>query len=164
MKTALRMALMALGAMILLVGCKREHPIDGIGAYRFGKTTLKDWGYACQKNENGTTWCQNNPLEPRHNLDLGGQTGYLGALFGGTTDDAPLVELELYVNGCNTESLSSWLEREFGGPTERTEGASFWKKKLIFIAALLPTTGSECKVNFVEAKNAERIEKLRNRK
>jgi len=158
------MALMALGATLLLAGCKRDHPIDGIGAYRFGKTTLADWGYPCQKNENGTTWCQNNPLEKTHNLDLGGQTGYLGALFGGTTDDAPLVELELFVDGCDVESLSSWLNREFGAPTETKEGAAFWKRKILFIAASLPPMGTECKINFVDAKNTERIGKLRNRK
>jgi hypothetical protein len=157
-------AVAALGAILVVSsGCKRENPIDGIGAFRFGKSTLGDWGYACDKRKDGTTWCQNNPLEKSHHVSLGGQDAYVGALFAGTADDAPLAEIELHVEHCKADELRSWLKHTFGDPTTEKEGAVFWKKKILYIAAKVPPSGSECDVNFVEAKNSARISELQKR-
>lgn len=152
---------LVLGALALVVasGCKKDSPLDGIGDFRFGKSTLGDWGYACQPPENGKTFCQANPLEKSHYVSLGGQNASAGAVFAGTEKTAPLEELELYVEACEPEKLRGWLESTFGKTTESSNNAAFWEQKVVLIAAKLK--GPECVVKMVESKNAERVAKLK---
>lgn len=151
-------------SLALAAGCsKRETPMDGIGSLKFGKSTLADWGYPCNPPSNGQTYCQASPLEKAHFVSLGGQNGAAGALFGGTEPSAPLVEIDILVERCNGPELRGWLRSQFGTPSEETEGAAFWKQKIVFIAAKVPPSTGECKVNFVETKNTARVDKLRER-
>jgi hypothetical protein len=137
--------------------------MDGIGDFKFGKSTLDDWGYSCNPPSNGQTYCQSNPLEKAHYVSLGGQNGAVGALFGGTDKTAPLVEIDILFERCDGPALRGWLKKQFGTASEEREGAAFWKQKIVFIAAKVPPGTGECRVNFVEAKNTARVDKLKER-
>ena len=153
--------------LLLLVaaaaGCKRERPIDGIGPYRFGKTTLASWGYACNPADaKGRIFCQSNPLEKTHSYMLGQQNALIAATFYGGDKTSPLAELELFVADCKVDSLRSWLRSQFGSPSSTTEEKLFWKQRELFIAAKVPPGASDCYITMVESDNAARIDELMN--
>jgi len=148
--------------LVVAAGCHKESPIDGIGPYRVGKTTLGDWGYACNPpDDKGRTFCQSNPLERTHAFKLGEQNALIGAIFKGTDKATPLAELELYVSECQVESLKSWLRHTFGAADEDNGEKMFWRKKLLFIAAKVPPGATECYVNLTDVKDVDRIAELR---
>ncbi len=158
---AMTMVRLLLLALVAISGCKRERPLDGIGPYRFGKTTLGDWGYACNPpNAKGRIYCQSNPLEKTHAYKLGDQNALIAATFYGGDKTTPLAELELYVGDCRVDELKSWLRHTFGSPTSTSDQKMFWKQKKLFIAAKVPPGASECYVTMVDVNNAERIAEL----
>jgi hypothetical protein len=157
----MRLPALLLVALTTIAACKNDRPIDGIGPYRFGKTTLGDWGYACNPPDaRGHIYCQSNPLEKTHAYKLGEQNSLIAASFYSGDKSAPLAELELYVDDCNVDSLKSWLRYTFGPTSSTSEEKMFWKQRKVFIAAKVPPGAKECYVTMVEASNAARIDEL----
>jgi hypothetical protein len=163
----MRLSLLLALALTTTVACKKDRPLDGIGPYRFGKTTLGDWGYACNPPDaKGHIYCQSNPLERTHAFKIGERNGEQNALIAATfysaDKTAPLAELELYVDECKVDSLKAWLRSTFGSPTSTSDQKMFWKQRKLFIAAKVPPTATECYITMVEASNSARIDELMN--
>jgi hypothetical protein len=134
--------------------CSRKKPeIDGLGNWRFGKTTRQDAG-SCQP-ENGVVWCFELPIQ------AGGLTFEPNLYFASNEPDAPLVEILVSVPGCREPELIKWLDEGLGDPTEKREGRRYYVGKKIFVAAQVPAEPSRCELSFVPPTDSDRIAKLK---
>ena len=138
-----------------LGGCKRaKAPIDGIGPWHVGKTTVAD-GYVCQPQKDGTTWCSNQPemviAEQRATVDL---------YFRGHDKTSKLEEILLALGSCNTEALDKWLTSKLGPAAENREKALVWPGKAATVVALLPAADGECRIHFVRPDAKDRIAQI----
>lgn len=154
MRSTLALATLALFAA---VSCsKKEGPIDGIGNWHLGKTKVGE-GTICQPQEGSElTWCSHNPemviAEHRASVDL---------YFGGKGEDARLVEILLAIGQpCNTEALDRWLTSKLGAASGTRGKALVWTGEKATIAALLPAKDGECRIHFLDPKDAARLAQL----
>lgn len=145
----------AAGAAAGPSGCKRaKSPIDGIGPWHVGKTTVAD-GYVCQPQKDGTTWCSNQPemiiAEQRATVDL---------YFRGHDKTSRLEEILLALGTCNTEAVDKWLTSKLGPAPEHREKALVWPGKASTVLALLPAADGECRIHFVRPDADKRIAQI----
>jgi len=148
---------LAVIAALAAVSCsKKEGPIDGIGNWHLGKTKVGE-GTICQPQEGSDlTWCSHNPemviAEHRASVDL---------YFRGKGEDARLVEILLAIGQpCSNEALDRWLTNKLGAAGGTRGKALVWTGEKATIAALLPAKDGECRIHFLDPKDAARLAQL----
>ena len=58
--------------------------------------------------------------------------------------DAPMIELQLDVRGCEPDRLSLWLRERFGAPRTSTPTWTAWDNRKLYLIAESPTDSSRC--------------------
>jgi hypothetical protein len=143
-------------AALAAVSCnKKAGPIDGIGEWHLGKSKVTE-GTICQPQKGDLVWCSHQVeltiAEHRASVDL---------YFRGKGDDAVLVEILLAMSQpCNTEALDKWLTSKLGSSNGTRGRALVWTGEKATIAALLPARDGECRIHFLDPKDAARLAEL----
>ena len=131
-------------ALAGLVACSAA-PAEpaGVGSWDVTRTHKKDATGRCEPTDlpdgRKGTWCY---LQPP--LKLGDQSAQVDLYFGGTGDDAPLVEEQLKIAACDLDKLDTWGRTSFGAPMGHGDAGTFWKNRYALVA-LVPV-GSQCLV------------------
>lgn len=147
----------ALGAMVVILGgCRREAPVNGIGGFEVGKSELGQMGGRCiDASEQPLMFCPGLA-----SVMLGDHRASIDLYFGDKRNDAKLVEILLDVNACRPKELGPWLVGKLGKPAKQTDSHMSWSNEHVFIAAALPAEPGRCEINFVAASDTARIERL----
>jgi hypothetical protein len=144
----------AVVATAAAAGCQRRRAeIDGIGRWKLGVTTLAEAGGVCSPDE--ITFCSHAGTVP-----IGSQQADVNLYFAGRAPQAPLIEIELTIRGCNPDEAGPALTAALGEPTERRDKRMTWKGSRAYIAGRLPLEGRRCVISFVPATDAKRIGEL----
>lgn len=150
------------GAVLLVAAaCGTRSPeFDGIGAWRFGHTTLADvTGGLCQPAEVGGrryTWCF-----AQQPITVAGSTAAVDLYFAGTEKTAPLAEIQLKIRGCHEDALDQWLRAAFGPPIENKSTRGYWKNSFLWIGAMLPSDPGRCIVRALPLSENAEIERIK---
>jgi hypothetical protein len=151
------------GVALVMIGaaaCKAA-PAEpaGIGAWDVTRTRLHDATGHCEPTDlpdgRKGTWCYMQPA-----LTVGGQSAQVDLYFGGRDPDAALIELQLKVPACNSETIDAWARTSFGAPYKRGGGRAFWKNRYLYLAVV--PDGSRCLVRVLplsEQAELDRIDK-----
>lgn len=161
----------ALGVMVAAVAalaagsaCDKKGDPAGLGQWTFTKSTLAHGKKAgvCQPTElsdgRKATWCFG--VQP---IKAGGKVAEVDLYFGGATDDAKLIELQLKVRGCVEEDLDRWMRERFGPPFETRSTRAYWKNAFLWAAALMPSEPGRCVVHFLPISEGSEIERIKQR-
>ncbi|HWO25482.1 MAG TPA: hypothetical protein VNO30_42375 [Kofleriaceae bacterium] len=157
---------LAAAAAALAVGpaCDKQGDPAGLGPWTFTRTTLAHAKKAgrCQPTEladlRKATWCFG--VQP---IKAGGKTAEVDLYFGGDTDDAKLIEIQLKVRGCVEEDLDKWMRERFGPPFETRAMRAYWKNSFLWAAALMPSEAGRCVVHFLPVTESSEIERIKQR-
>jgi hypothetical protein len=145
-------------ALAALSCSTKEGEIDGIGSWHIGKTKAAEaalWP-RCQLQEDGLSWCANNP-----GMTIAEHPASVDLYFRGNEETSPLVEiLVAMAQPCNTEALDKWLTHRLGAATGNQGRAMVWKGKATTVAALLPAKDGECRIHFLDPKDEARLGQL----
>ncbi len=137
-------------------GCKREAPINGIGGFEVGVTTLGQVGGRCTPaSDPSLMFCPSVA-----GVELGNQRAGIDMYFRGSDGSAKLSEILLDIAGCNEGELINWLIARLGEPKGKSGARHYWSNEYVFISAALPADPSRCELNFVAIGDAERIRGL----
>jgi len=148
-------------ALLVAAACSsRATEFDGIGAWRFSRTTLKDiTGGLCQPTEvNGQryTWCfAQQPLK------IAGSTAEVDLYFLGGEPSARLVEIQLKVRGCHEDQVDQWLRASFGPPIDSKSTRGYWKNSYLWVAAMLPSEPGRCLVRALPLSETAEIDRIK---
>ncbi len=145
-----------------LVACNgKQGEVSGIGPYHFGHTTrgqIHDG--ICQPTDlsdgRKATWCF--ALPP---FKVGKRNADVDAYFLGTSNDAPLIELQLKIRGCVENDADQWMRQRFGAPIETKGPAEFWKTSTMWAGAWLPSDPGRCIIHFLPLSENSEIERLK---
>lgn len=149
-------------AAVVLAGCgepKAEYA--GIGPYSVRKTRLSDAPGRCEPTDlpdgRKATWCYANPP-----LGVGGKPADVDLYFLGTEPDAPLIEQQLQVRGCQVGPLASYLRKSFGDPIEDHHGTWLaWKNRNVIVIGELPSDPGRCLVRVLPTSEQAEFDRLR---
>lgn len=156
------MLLLTLALVLALAACDKKGDPAGLGQWTFTRTTLTDGkkGGRCQPTDladgRKATWCFG--FVP---IKAGGKVGELDLYFGGATDDAKLIEIQLNVRGCVEEDLDKWLRERFGPPYDTKGTRAYWKNSFLWAAALMPSEAGRCRVHFLPLSEGSEIERIK---
>ncbi len=149
-------------AIALLAACS-DKPAEpsGVGPYVFGHTTrgqIHDGNCEPTTLEDGRNaiWCF--ALPP---IKVGTKVAEVDAYFGGTTKDAPLIELQLKVRGCIEDEADRWMRTRFGPPFETKSTREFWKNSFLWAMAELPSEPARCIIHFLPLSEQSEIARLK---
>ena len=175
--------LLVTSTSVVVSGCDERKPeINGLGPYRFGKTTRAQLqSGVCQPTEltdgRKATWCF--ALPP---IKVGQRTAEVDAYFLGTdppllpenpTDEQrkarkgeleklPLIELQLKVRGCVEAELEQWLRKGYGGADPDSKGTrQYWHNSFMFMMAEIPSEPGRCIVHLLPASETAEITRLK---
>jgi hypothetical protein len=149
-------------ALVLLLACSSgPDEFDGLGKWRFGRTTLKDAREGrCDptKLSDGrqATWCY--ALTP---LKIAGRTASVDLYFNGTEPDAPLIEIQLQIRGCVEDNLVGWMRTSFGAQVDQRDKRFYWQNKYLWAAAFAPDEPGRCTVHFLPLSETGEIARLK---
>jgi hypothetical protein len=153
---------LALAALVGGPACSQKGDPAGLGQWTFTKTTLAHAKKAgvCQPTElsdgRKATWCFG--VQP---IKAGGRVAEIDLYFGGATDDAKLIELQLKVRGCVEEDLDKWMRERFGPPFETRAMRAYWKNSFLWVAAFMPSEPGRCVVHFLPVTEGSEIERIK---
>jgi hypothetical protein len=156
------LVLVLAAALAAGAGCEKKGDPAGLGRWTFTRSTLADAKQAgrCQPTEladgRKATWCFG--LQP---IKAGNRVAELDLYFGGSTDDAKLIELQLKVRGCVEDELDKWMRERFGPPFETRAMRAYWKNAFLWAAALLPSEAGRCVVHFLPLTESAEIERIK---
>ncbi len=152
----------ALVLVLVLPACetKKSEP-SGVGPYVFGHTTrgqVHDGNCQPTVLEDGrnATWCM--ALPP---FKVGTKTAEVDAYFGGATNEAPLIELQLKVRGCVEDEADRWMRERFGPPIESKSTREYWKNSFLWAMAELPSEPARCILHFLPLSEQAEIARLK---
>lgn len=154
----------ALVVLAALVACKgKEGDYSGIGHWRFGVSTLKDAASAGKcggvKLADGrdATWCLG--LQP---MKIGQRSADVDLYFLGDKADAPLIEVQLKIRGCDEDEVDRFMRKLFGEPfeTRQQPWREYWKNSFMWMLAQLPDAPAHCTVHFLPIEEKGEIERL----
>lgn len=153
--------LIAAAAVLAIAGCDRpSREYAGIGKYQVGKTKLADARGRCEPTDlpdgRKGTWCYLNPA-----LSIASRPADVDLYFLGTNPDAPMIELQLDVRGCEPGQLGLWLRERFGEPRETTPTWSYWDNRKLYLIAETPTSSSRCLVRVLPRSEQAEFDRLR---
>jgi hypothetical protein len=152
-------------AAVMLAGAacserKAEH--SGVGRWTFTSSTLAQGKQAgrCQPTElsdgRKAMWCFGVPP-----FKIGGRVTEINLYFGGTADDAKLIEIQLQTRGCVEADLETWMRSNFGAPFETRAGRAYWKNSFLWAAALMPSEPGRCIVHLLPLSEGSEIERIK---
>jgi len=149
-------------ALVVAAACEgKPGEVSGIGPYRFGHTTrgqVRDG--ICQPTDlndgRKATWCF--ALPP---FKVGKRVAEVDTYFLGTSNDAPLIEVQLKVRGCVEEEASQWMRERFGPPIESKGNREYWKNSFLWAGAFLPDQPGRCIIHFLPLSENAEIERLK---
>ena len=145
-----------------LGACNTKAPEPaGVGPYVFGKTVrgqIHDGNCQPTVLEDGRNaiWCM--ALPP---IKVGTKVAEVDAYFGGTTKDAPLIELQLKVRGCIEDEADRWMRERFGAPLETKSTREYWKNSFLWAMAELPSEPARCIIHFLPLSEQGEIARLK---
>lgn len=148
-------------SLIALPACdRRDRSYAGIGRYQVGKTKLADASGRCEPTDlpdgRKGTWCYLQPA-----LTIASRPADVDLYFLGTTPDAPMIELQLDVRGCEPDRLSLWLRERFGAPRTSTPTWTAWDNRKLYLIAETPTDSSRCLIRVLPRSEQAEFERLR---
>lgn len=149
-------------ALVALAACEGRQPeFAGVGQWRFTKTVRADAkAGVCQPTElsdgRKATWCYALP-----SYKIGKRVALVNLYFDGTTDQAPLIEIQLQVRGCVEEEVESWMRQNFGPPIETRSTRGYWKNSFLWAAALMPSEPGRCVVHFLPLSEQSEIDRIK---
>lgn len=153
----------ALAALLLVAACGGgDDDYAGLGKFRFGTTELKHVKKVARcdptKASDGraVTWCYG--LTP---FKIGKRTAEMDLYFLGADDDAPLIEIQLHVRGCDEEELVGWMRTNFGQQVDERAKRFYWQNKHLWAAALAPSEPGRCEVHFLPLSEATEIARIK---
>ena len=135
--TGRALAACAVALAAALAGCGSNAPeYDGIGNWRFTRTTRKDVvDGLCQPTDlndgRKATWCFAQPP-----VKVGGSTAEVDLYFLGTEPTAKLIEIQLKVRGCHEDQLDQWLRTAFGAPIQTKPTRGYWKNSFLWVGSV----------------------------
>jgi hypothetical protein len=153
-------------AFVLALACacssKAPEP-SGVGPYVFGHTTrgqVHDGNCQPTVLEDGRNaiWCM--ALPP---IKVGTKVAEVDAYFGGTTKDAPLIELQLKVRGCIEDEADRWMRERFGAPAETKSTREYWNNAFLWAMAELPSEPARCIIHFLPLSEQAEIARLKSK-
>jgi hypothetical protein len=140
--------------LLLLAACsERKAPVDGVGPWHIGKSTLAEDGGRCETSET-PVWC----FEMQ--IGIAGHSAEPNLYYASADPTAPLTEILLSLSGCRDGEVRAWLEQSLGKPTASSEKRATWKTRTVFVAAGLPAEPGRCEINFVAPTDTKRIAEL----
>lgn len=156
--------------LILLLGlvglvapaCRGRAPeFDGVGNWRFTRTTLKDvTGGLCQPTDLNDgrkgTWCFGQPP-----FRIGGRIAEIDLYFPGTEPTAKLIEIQLKIRGCHEDEIEHWLRAAFGPPIQSKPTRGYWRNSFLWAAALMPSEPGRCIVHLLPLSESAEIERIK---
>jgi hypothetical protein len=157
MKRALLLVLVA-----VIGACDtKQGSITGLGPYVFGHTTRGSiHNGVCQATDlndgRKATWCFGLPP-----LKVGKRTAEVDAYFLGTSNDAPLIELQLKIRGCVEDEADQWMRERFGAPIATEHNKEFWKNDIFWAGAWLPNEPGRCIIHLLPLSENSEIDRLR---
>lgn len=171
--------------VVILAACEGSKPqVNGLGMYRFGRTTRANiHSGVCQPTElndaRKATWCFSMPP-----IKVGERIAEVDAYFLGTdppllpdgaTDEQrkarraelekqPLIELQLKVRGCVEVEVEQWMRQRYGGAHKDSKGTKpFWQNDFMFALAELPSEPGRCLIHFLPASETAEIARLKSK-
>jgi hypothetical protein len=154
--------IVALIAVMGMMACgSREPEFSGIGAFRFGHTTLADVNDGiCQPTDLNDgrkgTWCfAQTPIR------IGQSNADIDLYFLGTQKTAPLIEIQLKIRGCHEDALDQWMRTAFGPPIENKATRGYWKNAFLWAAAMMPSEPGRCLVHFLPLSENAEIDRIK---
>lgn len=147
---------------VALAACSQKAPQpSGIGPYRFGHTTRGSIHEGiCQPTDlndgRKATWCF--ALPP---IKVGKRIAEVDTYFLGTSNDAPLIEVQMKVRGCVEDEADQWLRARFGPPIEGQGAREYWKNSFLWIGAFLPDQPGRCIIHFLPLSENAEIDRLK---
>jgi len=148
--------------LLALVACSgREAEFSGVGKYRFTHTTLADAkGGHCDPTDlpdgRKGTWCS---LMPPYKI--GKRAAEVDLYFLGTAQDAPLIEIQLNIRGCDENDTDRWMRESFGAPIEQKGNRGYWKNSFLWAMGELPSEPGRCRLRFLPLSENAEIERLK---
>ena len=148
-------------AAVALAGCKvGDSGYSGIGPYRVGHTKLKHARGRCEPTDlpdgRKGTWCYLNPT-----LGIAGRPADVDLYFLGTEPDAPVIEIQLQVRGCDEGGTKAWLQTSFGAPFVDSPTWSAWRNKHVYVIGELPSDPGRCLVRLLPRSEEAEFERLK---
>lgn len=102
------------------------------------------------------TWCfANKPFK------IGQRTANVDLYFLGTQKDAPLIEIQISVRGCDEDELAQWLRTNFGAPVDQKPKRGYWQNPHLWIGALLPAEPGRCVVHMLPLSEQAEIARIK---
>ncbi len=151
---------MAIGVVAVAACDGGRSGYSGIGAYRVGKTTLKDAPGRCEPTDlpdgRKGTWCFMQPP-----VGVAGRPADVDLYFLGTEPSAPVIEIQLQVRGCDEEAVKSWLRTNFGAPFEDTPRWAAWRNKHVYVIGELPSEPGRCLVRLLPRSEQAEFDRLK---
>jgi hypothetical protein len=155
---------LALAAWLGLAGlaCTGRAPeFDGIGSWRFTRTTRQDITTGlCQPTDlndgRKATWCF--ALPP---IRIGERNAEVDLYFLGTEPTARLIEIQLKVRGCREAELETWMRGAFGPPIQSKPTRGYWKNSFLWAAAVMPSEPGRCLVHLLPLSENAEIERIK---
>jgi hypothetical protein len=147
--------------LVAVAACKSEPPqYNGLGPYNVKRTKLKDAGGRCEPTDmpdgRKGMWCFGQPP-----LTVAGKKADIDLYFLGTEPDAPVIEIQLQIKGCNEGDLTLWIRRRFGAPDEDRGRWASWSNAAIFLIAELPSSPGRCLLRVLPASEKPEFDRLR---
>lgn len=158
---AVLLGLLGLGLLSSAACHGRDAEYDGIGNWRFPRTTRKDiQDGLCQPTDlsdgRKATWCFAQPP-----IRIGRSTAEVDLYFLGTEPSARLIEIQLKVRGCHEDELEQWLRQAFGPPIESKPSRGYWKNSFLWAAALMPSEPGRCLVHVLPLSENAEIDRIK---
>ncbi|HEY0477667.1 MAG TPA: hypothetical protein VGD37_09090 [Kofleriaceae bacterium] len=154
-------ALAASLGLAVLACTPRAPEFDGIGSWRFTRTTRQDIADGlCQPTDlndgRKATWCF--ALPP---IRIGERNAEVDLYFLGTEPTARLIEIQLKVRGCREAELETWMRAAFGPPIQSKSTRGYWKNSYLWAAALMPSEPGRCLVHLLPLSENAEIERIK---
>jgi hypothetical protein len=152
---------LALLVLATLACTGRDPEYDGIGTWRFPRTTLKDiTGGLCQPADlsdgRKATWCF-----AQQPIWIGGRRAEIDLYFLGTAPSAKLIEIQLKIRGCREDELDRWLRATFGPPIQTRATRGYWKNSFLWAGALMPSEPGRCLVHLLPLSENAEIDRIK---
>jgi hypothetical protein len=152
------------GALIAvaLVACSAApEEYAGVGPWVFGKTTLRHATGRCIPEdlalyERRGSYCT---LQPP--LKIAGRPSDVDLYFDGEDPASRLVEIRIYVRGCDEEKTLAFFRSILGEPVGTAGAKVFHHNRHLFAAITAPSEPGRCKIRMVPAGETAAIAKLR---
>jgi hypothetical protein len=151
----------ALAAAAALVACDGHEDYNGIGIWKFGHSTRGDVKTGrCDPTTladgRQATWCY---LLPKYTIAK--RIAEVSLYFGGSGDDAPLIEIQLQIVGCVEDDVVAWMRTNFGQQIDERAKRAYWENPYLWAAAMIPDEPGRCTLHFLPRSETSEIARIK---